>query len=639
MVKPVPTAPVKDFNFTAFSAVNPTTPPPGQQLDQEINRTNESVKETIDFVRQAIADDGRIRPAAVQGFDFVGPQGPVGPEGPTGPEGPVGPQGPQGEIGPQGPAGPQGVQGLAGQSFTPDAVGTTGQRATYDAEPAGFSFLDTVPGVIYFKLSNTSGDWSFGTPFGRGPQGPQGIQGIQGPQGPQGIQGPTGAQGPQGNVGPAGPTGATGSMVRYGTTVPASGLGNNGDLYLRSNGDLYDKAAGVWTLRTSLIGPQGPQGPTGLTGATGPQGVQGVQGVAGPTGPQGPAGLDLTVAQTLTPTQRGQARANIEAGAVAGFRDKLINGNGAINQRALATVADDTYWCDRHYALTQTAAVTPSILSDVANGLPSMMRLLQAQATAQRMGNAHILEAAVSKPLRGDTVTLGGRARCSSAQNLRYAILEWTGTADAVTSDVVNNWTSTTYTAGNFFLAGLTVAAVGSIALAANTITNWSLPATISGACNNIIVLYWTEAAVAQNVTLDMAWGLVEGNATAEVYPYELRHPQQELSLCQRFFEKSYNVDVAPGTVGNAGAIMKSLDATQSFATLHFPFKTMKRAVPTCIPYSTNTGAANQMSGDAGNFSVSLSRQGQFGFSCGVSNVSIAASTFLSAHFTADAEL
>lgn len=299
MVKPVPTAPVKDFDFTAFSAVNPTTPPPGQQLDQEINRTNTSVKQTIDFVRQAIGDDGRIREEAIPVESIIGPQGIQGPEGPQGPQGPVGPQGPQGDPGPQGPAGPQGVQGLAGQSFTPDMVGTTAQRPLYDAEPAGFSFLDTVSGVLYFKLSNTSGDWSFGTPFGRGPQGPQGIQGIQGPQGPQGIQGPVGPQGPQGDPGPTGATGLTGSMVRYGTTVPASGLGNDGDLYLRSNGVLYDKAGGAWTLRTSLIGPQGPQGATGLTGEQGPQGIQGPQGVPGPTGPVGPPG-EVTTAQLNT---------------------------------------------------------------------------------------------------------------------------------------------------------------------------------------------------------------------------------------------------------------------------------------------------------------------------------------------------
>lgn len=296
MVKPVPTVPTKDFNFTAFAAVNPTTPPPGQQLDQEFNRTNTSVKETIEFVRQAIGDDGKIKSAAIDisALDTVqGPQGPQGIQGPEGPAGPTGATGPQGDPG---PAGPQGIQGPAGQSFTPDMVGPAAGRAAYDAQPLGFAYLDAENGQLYFKLSNTSGDWSAPVYFGRGLQGPQGIQGIQGPVGPAGPTGPQGVAGPAGATGAVGPAGPTGSMVRYGTTVPDNALGNNGDLYLRSNGDLYDKAGGVWTLRTNLTGPQGPQGATGLTGAQGPQGIQGPQGPAGPTGPVGPPG-EVTLAQ------------------------------------------------------------------------------------------------------------------------------------------------------------------------------------------------------------------------------------------------------------------------------------------------------------------------------------------------------
>ena len=224
-------------------------------------------------------------------------------------------------------------------------------------------------------------------------------------------------------------------------------------------------------------------------------------------------------------------------GIIAGFRDKLINGNGFVNQRVYTTVNDDLYWCDRHYVLTQTAAITPTILTDVANGLPFMMRLSQTQATAQRMGNAQIVEAAVAKRLRGKTVTLGGKVRCSASQPIRYAVLEWTGTADTVTSDVVNSWTNGTFTAAQFFLgANLTVAAVGVITPVAATVTDWNLTATISSSCNNLIVMMWTEGAAAQNVTLDMAWGLVEGDASAENWPYDARHPQQELALCQRYF-------------------------------------------------------------------------------------------------------
>lgn len=247
-------------------------------------------------------------------------------------------------------------------------------------------------------------------------------------------------------------------------------------------------------------------------------------------------------AQSFTAAEKGQALANIGGSILAGFRDKLINGDGQINQRTYTTVADDVYWCDRHYVLTQTAAITPTILTDVANGLPFMMRLSQSQASAQRMGNAQIAEAAVSKRLRGKQMTLGGKLRCSASQAIRYAVLEWTGTADAPTSDVVASWTNGAFTAGNFFLgSNLTVAAVGTITPAANTLTDWSLTANISGSCNNLIVMMWTEGTAAQNVTLDMAWGLVVGDASTETWPYDVRSPQQEIALCQRHFVRYPN--------------------------------------------------------------------------------------------------
>ncbi|MFX6823249.1 hypothetical protein ABTH33_20080, partial [Acinetobacter baumannii] len=89
-----------------------------------------------------------------------------------------------------------------------------------------------------------------------------------------------------------------------------------------------------------------------------------------------------------------------------------------------------------------------------------------------RMGLIQWIENADCADLRGQTVVASARARMSAATTLRFAILEWTGTADAITKDVVNSWTNSTFTAGNFFKSTtLTVTATGSIALAANTLT------------------------------------------------------------------------------------------------------------------------------------------------------------------------
>jgi len=258
-------------------------------------------------------------------------------------------------------------------------------------------------------------------------------------------------------------------------------------------------------------------------------------GTAGQVLTSGGAGAD--------PSWQTATAAPIGADALGGFRNKIINGDGRINQRGASSgISDDEYAHDRHYALTQSADITVSTLTAPADGIAYMMRLTQSDASAQRMGYAQILEAAETYGLRGKTVTLGGKLRYSNAAAVRFAVLEWTGTADTVTSDVVLDWTSGTYTAGDFFLASnLTVAAVGSITPSAATITDWSLTATISSSANNIIVFYWTEGTAAQNSTLDMRWYLVEGDATAEDDPFSPRHIQQELALCQRYYYKASN--------------------------------------------------------------------------------------------------
>jgi hypothetical protein len=236
---------------------------------------------------------------------------------------------------------------------------------------------------------------------------------------------------------------------------------------------------------------------------------------------------------------------SLNGGPLGGFRNLLINPMGRINQRLASSNADDTYGHDRWNVLTQTGAVAVSALSDVENGLPSMMRMTQSQATAQRMGISQIVESVNCKHLRGEPVTLSGRVRCSAAATLRYAILEWTSTADSVTSDVVNDWTSSTYTAGNFFLASnLTVTAVGSLALSANTLTDLTaLTGTLGSSMNNLIVLIWTEGTVAQNVTMDYALQLEQGSVAA---PREVRPITTELHLCQRYYCKSFTLSQAP---------------------------------------------------------------------------------------------
>jgi len=341
------------------------------------------------------------------------------------------------------------------------------------------------------------------------------------------------------------------------------------------------------------------------------------------------ADVDVT---SLTPSNYTPAGISVEQhlsgiDAAIGTRtllqNLLINGDGAINQRGATSQADDTYAWDRWYVLTQTAAVGVSTLSNVADGTPSMMRLTQSNATAQRMGLAQIVEGINSRPYRGQKVTFGGMLRCSAAATVRYAVLEWTGTENSVTSDVVLSWTSTTFGAGGFFLASnVTVAATGSLALSANTLTDFALTATLGSSCNNLIVLVWTDATATQTTPLDAALHLIQGEFPSSVKPAR-RQISQEIAIAQRYCIKSSTVvSLAVPTYGTV-----TTNGLRGFVS--FPVR--MRATPTMLAgtlsyQNANTGA------------VSAGEDG-FYLSAVVSSSGTTSSSVTMTGFTADAEL
>lgn len=282
----------------------------------------------------------------------------------------------------------------------------------------------------------------------------------------------------------------------------------------------------------------------------------------------------------------------------------LHNYNGAVNSRGASSgISDDEYGHDRHYALTQANDIDVSTVSAPGDNIGQMMRLDQDNASAQRMGYAQIVQAADTYKLRGQVVTLGGFLRYSNAAAVRYAILEWTGTADSVTSDVVNDWTSGTYTAGTFFNSTtLTVVAVGSTTPSAATITAWSQVGTISSSANNIIVLYWTEGTAAQNSTLDMIWALVQGDVSGSSNMVPHRHVSIDREMCQLFAERlgaGASGRWINTTTAQIGAQFKTekRSATLTVTTLN----TTPQIVEPGVGTKTGSGSAVTLINDTGN--------------------------------------
>jgi hypothetical protein len=250
----------------------------------------------------------------------------------------------------------------------------------------------------------------------------------------------------------------------------------------------------------------------------------------------------------------------------------LDNPDGSVYQRSAASTADDAYFADRWYALTQTGAITPSQQSNPEDGYRYALRILQAQASSQRMGAAQIVPGARTSELRGKTVAVGGRFKSSAGGELRCAILAWTGSEDAVTSDVVNDWTNTTYTTGNFFAStSLSLVATDSETLTAGTAGTVSASGTVPSGATNLIYLFWLEAAQAQNATLD-AWGqrLVQASTLVD---YIKRDYTDELRRCHRFLPSMHLDNMLFNGLTNA--------TTQAYFTI--PFQVEARVEPTGI--------------------------------------------------------
>lgn len=274
----------------------------------------------------------------------------------------------------------------------------------------------------------------------------------------------------------------------------------------------------------------------------------------------------------------------IEASVTARFgllRNLLLNpSGGAVYQRGVAATSNDVYFADRWYALTELGNVTPSVMTDPESGYPFGTRLTQSNATAQRFGFAQIIEGRNCKHLRGWSGVLGARVRASGSQTIRYAILGWTGTEDTVTSDVVNNWSSASFTAGGFFISSnLSVLAVGSQAVTANTWT--SLPdlfASMGTSFNNIIVMVWTESAQAQNFTLDWDW--VQFERGSVLTPPDWRGTA-ELALCRRYALK------LGGATANISIAAFGTGANTTNATLFYYPQTSFRATPSLASWDS----------------------------------------------------
>ena len=132
------------------------------------------------------------------------------------------------------------------------------------------------------------------------------------------------------------------------------------------------------------------------------------------------------------------------------FRNGIINGDFAVAQRGTSFTStgsannDDSYTLDRFYILSDgndVIDVTQETTTVPTNQLTAIA--LDVETINKKFGIAQIIEQKNCVGLIGNTVTLSFKAKVSSTtklDNVKCAIVAWSGTADTVTSDIISAW-------------------------------------------------------------------------------------------------------------------------------------------------------------------------------------------------------
>lgn len=256
--------------------------------------------------------------------------------------------------------------------------------------------------------------------------------------------------------------------------------------------------------------------------------------------------IRVDAAQEFSAVQRGQARANMSAGVLAGHRNKLINGSFLVWQRGVGPFTVSGYTADR-WRLEPGAGSSNSVqrADFIANdNLPFVdENCLRWTRTVAGSAPSYLLQKIEgARTLAGKTCTLTIWARSTVATKIRASLQQRFGTGGAPSA--TENYNG----ADEFILPG------GGEDTRFNLVfTLGKLASKTFGANGNDalwVLLEWLHTDPNATITISHV-SLVEGDATAEDDPFAPRHIGQEVALCQRYYATCYASARAYATGGS----------------------------------------------------------------------------------------
>jgi len=292
-----------------------------------------------------------------------------------------------------------------------------------------------------------------------------------------------------------------------------------------------------------------------------------------------------------------------------GRKNHVINGGMEVAQRGTSFTSgsnnDDAYTLDRFYILsdgndiidvTQTTTVPSTALNSIG---------LDVETTNKKFGIAQIVENNNCTGLIGNTVTLSFEAKVSATtklDNVKAAIVSWSGTADSVTSDIISAWgdegtNPTLITNATYENTPANLSVTTSFA-------KYSVTGTVdtSGA-NNIIVFIWSD--VTDTTAGDFLYITnvqLEVGSSASDFEY-LDITDQKLK-CYRYYYQS-DGSSAEFKIHGTGTVFQS-----GKCDIYFDLPTQTRSTPTVGQSNTTiqvgasgfplTGISEVSGGDGG---------------------------------------
>lgn len=301
-------------------------------------------------------------------------------------------------------------------------------------------------------------------------------------------------------------------------------------------------------------------------------------------------------ATTVTEDGAGglSAVASINGGQLAGFRNTIINGAFQVAERGTsftdtgAKNNDDTYNLDRWILLSDGNDVVDvsQETSDIpTNGLNAAKLLVV--TVNKKFGLLQLIEQKNCIGLIGNTVTASASLKVNNTTRLdktKMAIMSWSGTADAMSSDVISAWGADGV--NPTLVSNWTYENTPADLNVTTSFARYSVSAAVDTAsAKNIGLLIWSDNVTDTdaNDTLLMADVQLELGSTAT--PFERRPFATELENCQRYFE----VISAASDANTAFGVGQCASTSRALLTL--PWKAMKRIKPTLTVSATSDWA------------------------------------------------